>query len=64
MIHRFLNPVRTSGSCLLALAFALLLMPAAGLAQAPPPYTISTAIGTFLEPSGTVPPWHGVFGGW
>lgn len=62
MIHRFFNPVGTSGSCLLALAFALLLMPAAGLAQAPPPYTISTVIGT-CSASGTVPPCTGGYSG-
>jgi len=62
VIHRFFNPVSTSGSCLLALAFALLLMPAAGLAQAPPPYTISTAIGT-CSASGTVPPCTGGYSG-
>jgi uncharacterized protein (TIGR03437 family) len=62
VIHQFINSDRLRGSYLFALAFLSILLPALCLAQAPPPYTISTFAGTCTA-SGATPPCLGGYSG-
>jgi uncharacterized protein (TIGR03437 family) len=62
VIHQLTNPDKLHGRFAFALAWLPLLAPALVLAQAPPPYTITTAIGVCTA-SGTTPPCLGGYAG-
>jgi len=62
VIHQSINSDKLRGSYAFALAFLLVLAPAVCLAQAPPPYTITTVIGVCTASGGT-PPCLGGFSG-
>lgn len=63
MIYKLTNPCPLPGRHAIVLAFFLLLLPALCLAQAPPPFTISTVVGTCTASGVTSPPCLGEYGG-